>query len=235
MNNCLVNGSRFLGLVGDVNVRGMSGTTYSDIYSLSLEKRIEEGIYYYIIDEVYPTYEELIDGESVLLNYPHSLCSLNEETISIDKDNATYKITRLYTLVEKNIILEILLEQLKDARKDATLNGFVYKGERCVADRDAQTDIRNIYQLYIDGLISDDTIYRYKVKNGVYIDLDSEHNKLVKSGKQGVKDFMIAMFKFVQEECFHKEHLLAKKWASLSSYELAKISVFEEYKPDDYS
>lgn len=234
MANCIVNNGRFMGMCGDVNVRGISGVTYPNVSALTTAERKREGIYEYIIKDVHPTYQKEVDGKLESTRVDPKYTKRISENQTVDAEAATYTVTRTYGLILKQNILDMMLDELKALRKEAQLKGVFYKGHRVPSDRNAQNDLTSIILRYQNNAYPEDHLYSYKVANGVYILLNGRGEQPVTKGIDGIIDFSLVIGDYIEKECFGKEGKLAMAWSLLAAEELVKIDISGSYVPDPY-
>lgn len=136
-----------------INVRGLSGVTYSDISRLSLEERKLEGLW---------TLKDVYEGTGEFKEFDFKEVTFNEETAEMIN---TYH----YKLMPLDIIKEDLNNRVIAKRNELLVGGFEYD-EKVY---DSTTESRVLFQGYVlESLINADvTDFTVRLKDDTEINL----------------------------------------------------------------
>lgn len=169
------------------------------------------------------------------LDYPDSYQQpVDEPNVLDDEATRTRLLTQNYELIDIETLKHLRLEELKQARKDAIDRGFLYKGKRVIADRDANGDVMAVLMQYQSGQFPSTYVFAYKVGPANYLTLDVESNGVTTDdGLVGFTHFSNAMMHFVNQECFGKERAASEHIVSLTTaQEVADLVLDDIYHPD---
>lgn len=122
-----------------INVRGLSGVTYSDISRLSLEERKLEGLW---------TLKDVYEGTGEFKEFDYKDVTFSEETAEMIN-------TYYYKLMPLAIIKDDLSNRVISKRNELLVSGFEYDGKVY----DSTTESRVLLQGYVlESLINPDIV-----------------------------------------------------------------------------
>ena len=178
-----------------INVRGLSGVTYSDISRLTLEERKLEGLW---------TQRDVYEGTGEFKEYDYKEVTFDEYTAEMIN---TYH----YKLMSLDIIKEDLSNRVISKRNELLVAGFEFDGHVYNSD----TDSRVLLQGYVlESLVNPDVV-------SVTIRLqDDSELQLTVSQLQSVLSSMYAH----TEELYAKERDIRDDIAATSDYDAARAA-----------
>lgn len=178
-----------------INVRGLSGVTYSDISRLSLEERKLEGLW---------TLKDVYDGTGEFKEFDF-------KEVTFDEDAAEMVNTYHYKLMPLDIIKEDLSNRVISKRNELLVSGFEFDGHVY----DSNTESRVLLQGYVlESLVNPDV-------TSVTIRLqDDSEIELTVTQLQSVLSSLYAH----TEELYVKERDIRDDIALTTDYEAARAA-----------
>lgn len=155
-----------------------------------------------------------------------------EPTNGSSEELATWNKARPYNIykkpeeVQENYLkgmLAIRLAELKDLRNAASAEGFVYKGHRIIADRDAQNDLANIYNQYRVGIKEPNIQTYYKTAPNTY---------LILMGGQDTLELLTTVSRFIERDCFGTEVLVTHELYAIEPKDLLTVDLSKLFMID---
>lgn len=178
-----------------INVRGLSGVTYSDISRLTLEERKLEGLW---------TLRDVYEGTGEFKEFDY-------KEVIFDEDAAEMVNTYHYKLMSLDIIKEDLSNRVISKRNELLVAGFEFDGHVY----DSNTESRVLLQGYVlESLVNPDVV-------SVTIRLqDDSELQLTVSQLQSVLSSLYAH----TEELYVKERDIRDDIAATSDYDAARAA-----------